>query len=43
MGNYIFQKVKNLKEKYPDIITDFRGKGLLQGIEFKIELNLLSI
>jgi len=42
MGNYITQKVKNLKEKYPEIILDFRGKGLLQGIEFKIEMNLLS-
>ncbi|PJA98609.1 MAG: aspartate aminotransferase family protein [Ignavibacteriales bacterium CG_4_9_14_3_um_filter_30_11] len=30
---YFFEKLNNLKEKYPNIIKDIRGKGFMIGIE----------
>ena len=42
MGNIIASKSEDLKEKYPELITDVRGKGLLHGIVFKAELNLIK-
>ena len=42
MGSIITSKSKDLKERYPELITDVRGKGLLHGIEFKAELNLIK-
>ena len=33
-GNYFLEKLRHLKTKYPDLIKDVRGKGLLIGIEF---------
>ena len=33
-GEYIFRGLKELKEKYPDVIKDVRGKGLMIGMEF---------
>ncbi|MHA1340367.1 MAG: ornithine--oxo-acid transaminase [Promethearchaeota archaeon] len=33
LGNFLIEKLYNLKNKYSDIITDIRGKGLLCAIE----------
>ncbi|QGT98864.1 PLP-dependent aminotransferase / Domain of unknown function [Candidatus Syntrophocurvum alkaliphilum] len=33
-GDYLFNKVVNLKENYPEIIREVRGRGLMIGIEF---------
>ncbi|MGD8559662.1 MAG: aminotransferase class III-fold pyridoxal phosphate-dependent enzyme, partial [Gammaproteobacteria bacterium] len=33
-GDYLKQQLALLKEKYPDIIKDVRGKGLMLGVEF---------
>lgn len=34
MGEYLLSQLKNLKEKYPEIIKDARGIGMLCGLEF---------
>lgn len=34
-GDYLLKNLKSLKEKYPKLIKDVRGKGLMAGIEFK--------
>jgi len=36
-GEYILSRLGNLKDKYPNLISDVRGKGLLIGIEFADE------
>lgn len=36
MGDYLFEKLSNLKIKYP-FIKDIRGKGLMIGIELDLE------
>lgn len=36
-GKYFSEKLAGLKEKYPDVITEVRGKGLMLGIEFTKE------
>ncbi|MGD8570604.1 MAG: aminotransferase class III-fold pyridoxal phosphate-dependent enzyme, partial [Gammaproteobacteria bacterium] len=33
-GDYLKQQLTTLKEKYPGIIKDVRGKGLMLGVEF---------
>ncbi len=33
ISNYFFDKLHNLAEKYPSLITEVRGKGLLIGLE----------
>jgi len=33
-GSYLLKKLEELKGKYPNIISDVRGKGLLLGVEF---------
>lgn len=33
-GNYILNKLATLKEQYPSVLKDVRGKGLLIGMEF---------
>jgi acetylornithine/succinyldiaminopimelate/putrescine aminotransferase len=33
-GDYLLQRLQALKEKYPKIIKDVRGKGLMVGLEF---------
>jgi putrescine aminotransferase len=33
-GEYLIAGLKNLKEKYPGVITDVRGIGLMIGVEF---------
>jgi putrescine aminotransferase len=33
-GNYFMGKLKELQEKYPNIIKEVRGKGLMIGMEF---------
>lgn len=32
-GNYLMNELNNLKEKYPNIIKDVRGRGLMIGID----------
>jgi putrescine aminotransferase len=34
-GAYLLQGLKDLQEKYPSLIKEVRGRGLLIGIEFK--------
>ncbi|QHG70388.1 aspartate aminotransferase family protein [Ensifer adhaerens] len=34
-GNYLLERLQALKEKYPKIIKDVRGKGLMVGLEFQ--------
>ncbi len=34
-GDYLFERLQALKEKYPKIIKDVRGKGLMVGLEFQ--------
>lgn len=33
-GDYILDKLSQLKDQYPDVLRDVRGKGLLIGMEF---------
>ncbi len=33
-GDYILEKLFQLKDQYPDVLRDVRGKGLLLGMEF---------
>ncbi|TIM29511.1 MAG: aspartate aminotransferase family protein, partial [Mesorhizobium sp.] len=33
-GDYLLQRLQALREKYPKIIKDVRGKGLMVGLEF---------
>ncbi len=35
LGNYFIDKLKELQKKYPHIIKDVRGRGLMVGLEFK--------
>ncbi len=39
MGQYFFKELNGLKEKYSDIISEIRGKGLMIGMELKIDGN----
>lgn len=34
LGDYLLSRLGMLKEKYPEIISDIRGRGLLIGLEF---------
>ncbi|WP_432704693.1 aspartate aminotransferase family protein [Ensifer sesbaniae] len=34
-GEYLLERLQALKEKYPKIIKDVRGKGLMVGLEFQ--------
>ena len=36
-GNYFEKQLLKIKKKYPHIIEDVRGKGLLKGIKLKVE------
>lgn len=37
MGEYLFSGLKGLKNKFPAIIKDIRGMGLMAGVELSIE------
>lgn len=37
LGNYFLSKLNLLQKKYPEIITVVRGKGLIIGVELKID------
>jgi len=37
MGKYIMEELRELREKYPHIIKDVRGKGLMIGMELNIK------
>jgi predicted acetylornithine/succinylornithine family transaminase len=39
MGTYLSQGMRGLQKKYPRLIVDVRGKGLLLGVEFSIDVN----
>lgn len=39
IGAYLSEKLETLAQKY-DIIAEHRGKGLIQGLEFKAEVNV---
>jgi putrescine aminotransferase len=39
LGQYLAQRLYALKDKYPDRISDVRGRGLLWGIELKPMMN----
>ncbi len=34
MGEHLWKALDEIKEKYPDLVVDHRGKGLIQGLEF---------
>ena len=34
MGEYLWKALEEIKEKYPDLVVDHRGEGLIQGLEF---------
>jgi acetylornithine/N-succinyldiaminopimelate aminotransferase len=36
-GKYMFAKLERLKKKYPDIIKEIRGLGIMAGVELYIE------
>ena len=42
LGTKINNLSVDLKEKYPNLISDIRGKGLLQGIVFNADLNIVK-
>ncbi len=37
MGAYLMDKLYQLQKKYPQAIAEIRGKGLMIGIELKID------
>ncbi len=39
MGKYIVDRLKNLKERYPEFIVDVRGLGLMIGVELDTKDN----
>lgn len=44
LGDYLLGELYTLKEKYPQLIQDIRGKGLLLGVEFgDADIGLLVI
>ena len=36
-GNYFEEQLLKIKKKFPHVIEDVRGKGLLKGIKLKVE------
>jgi len=41
MGEYLISKLNNLKERFPEIIKEIRGMGLMVGIELNREGNIV--
>ena len=39
VGRYIISRLKDIKQKYPEVIEDVRGTGLMIGLEFKRQGN----
>lgn len=39
MGTYLSQGMRGLQKKNPGLIVDVRGKGLLLGVEFSVDVN----
>ena len=37
LSKYFLSKLNNIKKKYPNIINEIRGKGLLIGIQLKVD------
>lgn len=36
LGEYFMEKLRELKERYPDLVVDLRGKGLMIGMELSL-------
>lgn len=43
MGVHLWKALDEIKEKYPDLIVDHRGKGLIQGLEFAPDVKVSDI
>jgi len=44
LGNYLLGELQTIKDRFPQLIKDVRGKGLLLGVEFSDEdIGLLTI
>ena len=41
MGSYFMKGLSNLKNSYPDLLVDVRGRGLMIGLEFPDEMSSL--
>ena len=39
MGEYFFERLTSLKNRYPDIVKEIRGRGLIVGMELKVDGN----
>ncbi len=35
VGDILWKSLEEIKEKFPELVVDHRGKGLIQGLEFK--------
>ena len=43
MGVHLFKALDEVMEKYPELIVDHRGKGLIQGLEFAADVKVSDI
>lgn len=43
MGKHLWKALDEIKEKYPEMIVDHRGKGLIQGLEFAPDVKVGDI
>jgi acetylornithine/succinyldiaminopimelate/putrescine aminotransferase len=41
MGDYLISKLNNLKERFPQLIKEIRGMGLMVGVELNREGNIV--
>ncbi|WP_353892311.1 aspartate aminotransferase family protein [Proteinivorax hydrogeniformans] len=41
-GRYLVEKLNGLKEKYPNVILDIRGKGLMIGLDVGEQANIIK-
>lgn len=42
IGDLLMNELKNLQERYPQLITDVRGRGLMIGIELSTEADVIA-
>ncbi|OON85613.1 aspartate aminotransferase family protein [Oribacterium sp. C9] len=43
MGVHLWKALDEIKEKYPELVVDHRGKGLIQGLEFAADVKVSDI
>ncbi len=43
MGKLLWAALEDIKDKFPELVVDHRGKGLIQGLEFKEEVKVGDI